>query len=388
MFANSARRQSMHGGQGSSADKRHSLNVHRERIQMQQKEQELKNQLKRQRRNKESAEFNKDRCRRVARMFILPSGFVAGAGAIITMCSCVSPVGRGTIFWESPHRHIFRVTGASLLLIGSIVLGIAYICFKKIRTGEKRLKCNCAKIHAEKLKKEKQERLYGKKSTKKPEIDTQKLNTSPLSASKDSVPSGSVKNTRIHAHIQGKQETSQKRLGMRDNCNKDVGGNSSLMLGNVNSVLNANNQRISLVDQQLRGISSPSCVTGAAHPDLQTIARDLEQMSDQCRVRETTSMGTQTNPLGDFSGRLIQYLAECVQYENTLLSPSEKQVISSVIESLTAQREIFMPDACDDQAVCDGGAIPQGGGEQSDENMCTGSTACGVNIGNTYVSHV
>ncbi len=384
MFASSARRQSLHGGQGSAADKRHSINAHREKIQMQQKDLELRNQLKRQRRNKQLAEFNKDKCRRVAHMFILPSGFIAAAGAIITMCSCVSPVGRGTIFWESPHRHIFRVTGASLLLIGSIFLGIAYICFKKIRTGEKRIKCNCAKIHAEKLKKERQERLYGRKPTKKPEGDSEQIKKSLPNASGDSVSSDPIVGS---PELQGVQQISPTRFGIRDNCDKGVRGNSSLMVGNVNSLINTNNQRISQLDQQLRSSTSQSCVTGATQSDGQTIARNVQQMPDQQTVREATSTGTQTNPLGDFSGRLIQYLAECVQYENALLSPSEKQVISSVIESLTAQGEIFMPATSDVEAIAD--HI----GEQSDEDICVENTLCSVHtstpcISNCYVSHV
>ena len=139
MIAASARRESSNIAQYSNVH-RNGVNLIRvrERLQTQQQDIDRFNQLRRQRRWARQASFRRDLRRRISKAFIVPTVFIIGSGVIITLCSCVAPIGRGTIFWESPHRTRYRLIGALLLLVGSIVMTINYAFYKRIRTGEQR----------------------------------------------------------------------------------------------------------------------------------------------------------------------------------------------------------------------------------------------------------
>ena len=140
MIAASARRESTNYNSSVTiaTPSRASLVGIRERLQANQRDIERFNQMRRRRRWERQTSFRKDLCRRISKGLIIPTGLVVGTSVIITSCSCISPIGRGTIFWESPHRNHYRIIGSLLLLCGALIMWLNYMLYKLIRTGDQR----------------------------------------------------------------------------------------------------------------------------------------------------------------------------------------------------------------------------------------------------------
>ena len=138
MIAASARRESSNYSSSVATPSRANLVGIRERLQANQREIERFNQMRRQRRWERQRSFRKDLFRRISKGLIIPTGLVVGTGVIITSCSCISPIGRGTIFWESPHRNRYRIIGSLLLLCGALIMWLNYMLYKRIRSGDRR----------------------------------------------------------------------------------------------------------------------------------------------------------------------------------------------------------------------------------------------------------
>ena len=68
---------------------------------------------------------------------ILPTTLLLTTGATITMCS-TSPIIGGSLFYDSPKRSVYQITGGTLLGVGTVMMIVGYVLYKYVRTGEQR----------------------------------------------------------------------------------------------------------------------------------------------------------------------------------------------------------------------------------------------------------
>ncbi len=70
--------------------------------------------------------------------------FSAGTGLFTLLSSSIPPLGRGTIFWETPQRGVIRVAGGAVAAAGAVCVGLSYLLYKRVRTGTLRSDTNSA----------------------------------------------------------------------------------------------------------------------------------------------------------------------------------------------------------------------------------------------------